>query len=86
MKEYKVVIYQEGLLGSLVLGQSKVDPVKFSRFLNDNAADGWRVVTMEKDIRRMLLFFKREAFMVVMERDAASSVTRSARPEMIQKL
>ncbi len=70
MKEYKVVIYQEGLLGSLLLGQSKVDPVRFSEFLNSNANDGWRVVTMEKDIRRMLLLFKREAFMVVMEREA----------------
>lgn len=72
MKEYKVVIYQEGLLGSLVLGQSKVDPVRFSEFLNSNADDGWRVITMEKDIRRMLLFFQREAFMVVMERDRLS--------------
>ena len=69
MKEYKVVIYQEGMLGSLVLGQSKVDPVRFSEFLNSNAQDGWRVITMEKDIRRMLLFFQREAFMVVLERE-----------------
>ena len=69
MKEYKVVIYQEGMLGSLILGQSKVDPVRFSEFLNSNAIEGWRVVTMEKDIRRMLLFFKREAFLVLMERE-----------------
>lgn len=73
MKEYKVVIYQEGMLGSLILGQSKVDPVRFSEFLNANAVEGWRVITMEKDIRRMLLFFKREAFMVLMERDLASA-------------
>ncbi len=69
LKEYKVVIYQEGLLGSLVLGQSKVDPVRFSDFLNSNAHDGGRAVSMENDMRRMLLFFHREAFMVVMERD-----------------
>lgn len=70
VKQYKVVIYQEGMLGSLLLGASKVDPVRFSEFLNQNAREGWRVVTMEKDIRRMLLFWTREAFMVVMERDA----------------
>jgi hypothetical protein len=70
MKQYKVVIYQEGMLGSLVLGASKVDPVRFSEFLNKNAREGWRVVTMEKDIRRMLLLWKREAYLVVMERDA----------------
>ena len=68
MFEYKVVIYQEGMLGSLLLGQSKVNPVKFSEFLNANAQDSWEVVTMEKDVRRMLLFFKREGYVVVMKR------------------
>ncbi len=69
--EYKVVLYREGMLGSLFLGSSKVDPVRFSDFLNRNAAEGWRVVTMEKESRRMLLFFDREAFMVIMEREKA---------------
>lgn len=36
--EYKVIIYQEGMLGSLLLGGSKVDPVRFTDFLNQNAA------------------------------------------------
>ena len=71
LKEYKVVLYREGMLGSLFLGSSKVDPLRFSEFLNRNAAEGWRVVTMEKESRRMLLFFDREAFLVVMERDRA---------------
>jgi hypothetical protein len=70
--EYKVVIYRENILGSLFLGASKVDPVRFSEFLNRNGADGWKVVTMEKEERRMLLFFSREAFLVVMEREKAS--------------
>lgn len=69
MKQYKVGIYREGMLGSLLLGGSKVDPLKFSEFLNKNASEGWRVVTMEKDIRRMLLLWKREAYLVVMEKD-----------------
>lgn len=66
--EYKVTVYRENLLGSLILSGSKVDPVRFSDFLNRNAAEGWRVITMEREIRRMLLFFKREAFVVLMER------------------
>lgn len=69
MKQYKVIIYQEGLLGSLLLGASKVDPVKFTDFLNLNAKQGWRVVTMEKDIRRMLLLWRREAYLVILERE-----------------
>jgi Domain of unknown function (DUF4177) len=69
MKQYKVVIYQEGMLGSLLLGASKVDPVRFTDFLNKNAREGWRVITMEKDIRRMLLLWRREAYVVVLERE-----------------
>ncbi len=67
--EYKAVIYQEGMLGSLLLGQSKINPVRFSEFLNTNASNGWEVVTMEKDIRRMLLFFKREGYVVILKRN-----------------
>lgn len=67
--EYKAVVYQEGMLGSLLLGGSKVDPVKFTTFLNEQAAQGWRVTTMEKDIRRMLLFWKREAYVVILARE-----------------
>jgi len=69
MLEYKAIVYQEGILGSLILGQSKVDPVRFSKFLNINAEDGWEVVTMEKDNRRMLLFWSREGYIVIMKRE-----------------
>lgn len=70
--EYKVTIYRESMLGSLFLGGSKVDPVKFSDFLNTNGAEGWEVKTMERESRRMLLFFEREAFLVVMQRELAA--------------
>lgn len=66
--EYKVAIYREGMLGSLFLGQSKVDPLKFTEFLNENGAEGWEVISMEKEIRRMLIFFSREAFICIMKR------------------
>ncbi len=69
MKEYKVLVYREPLLGSLILGESKVNPVKFTEFLNMNAKEGWRVVTMERERRRELLFFSREAYLVVMEKE-----------------
>lgn len=69
MKEYKVVIYQESQLSSLFFDAAKVNPVNFSAFLNKQTPEGWRVVTMEKDLRRMLLFFKREAYVVILERD-----------------
>ncbi len=69
MKEYKVVVYREPLLGSLIFGGSKVDPEKYTQFLNKQAQEGWRVITMERESRRELLFFNREAFLTVLERD-----------------
>jgi hypothetical protein len=66
--EYKVGIYRESMIGTLFLGGSKVDSAKFSEFLNHNGDNGWEVVTMERENRRMLLFFEREAFLVVMKR------------------
>jgi hypothetical protein len=70
MRTYQIVLYQEGFLGSLFFGASKVNPERFTAALNEYAREGWRVVTMEKDIRRMLLFWRREAYLVVMEREA----------------
>lgn len=67
-REYKVVLYREGLLGNIFLAGSRVNPMKFTKFLNENAAEGWRVVTMDRESRRELLFFKREAFVVILER------------------
>ncbi|MEL6768919.1 MAG: DUF4177 domain-containing protein [Pseudomonadota bacterium] len=67
---YRVALYREGLLSSLLLGAAKVNPERFTDFLNDYAANGWRVVSMEKDVRRMLLFFTREAYVIVLERPA----------------
>ena len=69
MIEYNVIIYKEGIIGSLLFGSSKVNPEKFTDFLNQYGIDGWRVVTMEKDIYRTLLFFVREAYVVVMARE-----------------
>ncbi len=69
MKEYKIWIYQEWALWSLFLWWWKVNPIKFAEFLNINAREGYRVVTIEREIRRMFLFFNREAMVVVFERD-----------------
>jgi len=69
MKSYKVGIYQENALSSFFLGGGKVNPIKFQDFLNQNAQEGYRVVTIEREIRRMLLLWSREAMVVVFEKD-----------------
>ena len=69
MKEYKVFIYKEPVFTSLFFNNGKVDPVKMARELNLLAAEGWQVKTMEREQRRALLFFSREAFIFIMERE-----------------
>ena len=78
MFENKVVIYQEGLLGNILafftlglVSGSKVDPIRFSDFLNHHAENGWEVVTMDRESRRNLILFKREAFVVILRRRKA---------------
>ena len=67
--EYKVTVYREPLLGSIFLGGAKVNPVRFAEFLNRSAKEGWRVITTEREVRRTYLFFKREAFISILERE-----------------
>ncbi len=69
MKEYKVVLYAEGIFSSLFLSSGKVDPVRLTEALNEYAAEGWEVKTMEKEKRRTLLFFTRETLVFILERN-----------------
>jgi hypothetical protein len=52
-----------------LLGQSKINHIKFSEYHNANAQDGCKVIKMEKDIRPMLLLWKREGYVVILKRD-----------------
>lgn len=70
MEQYKVVIYQEPILSSLFFWSAKIDPIKFGDLLNENAKDGWIVQTMSKENRRIMLFWKREAQVVIMKKPA----------------
>jgi len=69
MKEYKVFIYAENVFSSIFLAGGKVNPVRLTEALNIQAAEGWQVKTMEREIRRTLLFFTREALVFILERD-----------------
>lgn len=71
MKEYRVYIYKEPMLGTLLFGQGKTNAEKLTRLLNDLAKEGWRVVAVEREVRRMLLVSSRDAFIFILERDKA---------------
>jgi len=67
-KECRVVLYKEGILGSMFFGEAKADPEKMSRFLNEFTLQGWEVKTMSVERRRTGLFWSREAYLFVLER------------------
>lgn len=66
--EYKTIVYRESFFSSALLGSANINPQKFSIFLNQNALEGWRVVCIERDIQRAFLLFRRDAYVVIMER------------------
>ena len=59
----------------MILGDSKVNPERMTEMLNEFGRQGWRVVTMERESRRSLLFFNREAFLIVLERQIGWSLS-----------
>ena len=68
MYQYQVIIYQESALSAFIPGGGKVNPTNFSEHLNQFAGKGWRVVTIEKEMRRTLFFWSREAYICVLEK------------------
>jgi Domain of unknown function (DUF4177) len=71
MKNYRVAIFQEKWILTLLTGSGKIDPVKFAEFLNIHASEWFRVVTIEREVRRAFLIFRREAMVCVLEKDIA---------------
>lgn len=67
--EYKVFLYSESILGSIFFNGGKINPIRLTEALNKQAEEGWRVVTMEREKRRTLLFFSREAFVFILSRE-----------------
>lgn len=70
MKNYRVAIFQEKGFLTYFFG-GKIDPIRFAEFLNTHASEGYRVVTIEREIRRAMLVFKKEAMVCVLEKDIA---------------
>ena len=73
MKEYKVYIYKESTISSLLFNGGKVDEQKLEWELNRLAAQGWEVKTIERENRRTLLFHTREAMVIILEREKKSA-------------
>ena len=69
MLEYKVYVYKEPIISSIIFKNSQIDTDEVGNILNNFAKQGWRVKTMEREIHRTLLFWSREAFIFILEKD-----------------
>ena len=79
--EYKVIDVADGSISSFLLGEGRIETNVLEAYLNAMAADGWRLVFMEKVLQRHLLISDRETLMITFERRVAeaSQATRAAR-------
>lgn len=69
MKQYKVEVIKEGVLGTLFLGSSKLPVKKIEEVMNEYGKDGWDVSFQVIEKSRMWLFWEREALIVTFVKD-----------------
>ena len=62
MREYRVEIIKESLFGN-------VSAKKFQDYLNKYTKEGWQFVDFQRETRRSMLFFTREAFIIILEKE-----------------
>lgn len=66
--EYKVIDVADGAVSSALLGEGRIETEVLEAYLNAMAADGWRMVFMEKVMQRHLVTSDRETLMLTFER------------------
>ena len=69
MKQYKVEVIKEGVLGTLFLGSSKLPIKKIEEVMNEYGKDGWDVSFQVIEKSRMWLFWEREALIITFVKD-----------------
>lgn len=67
--EYKVEIFREGALSSVLLGSASTKTAAVEKKLNQLGADGWRLVNLEREVQRLWLFWTREAMVATFMRE-----------------
>jgi len=66
--EYKVIDVADGSISSALLGEGRIETPVLEAYLNAMAADGWRLIFMEKVMQRHLVVSDRETLMITFER------------------
>ena len=66
--EYKVIDVADGAISTVLLGDGRIETKVLEAYINAMAAEGWRMVFMEKVMQRYLLTNERETLMISFER------------------
>ena len=66
--EYKVIDVADGSISSLLLGEGRIETSVLEAYLNAMAAEGWRLVFMQKVLQRHVVISDRETLMITFER------------------
>jgi len=66
-KQYRVEIVEEGALGTLFFGSSKLPLDKMETVMNSYGKDGWSVCFQIIEKKRFLLFWERESAIITFE-------------------
>ena len=68
MIEALVINYNESALSTLFWGSYKVDIERLTSYLNTYLKEGFSIKAVQREERRMFLFFKRDAFIIFLEK------------------
>ena len=71
--EYKVIDVADGSVSSFLLGEGRIETAVLEAYLNAMAAEGWRMIFMEKVMQRHLVISDRETLMITFERRVPES-------------
>ena len=68
-KEYKIITIEEGALGTIFLGASKIPIERMEETLNQYGQEGWGVEFQLIEQKRLFLFWKRESVVITLSRE-----------------
>jgi len=68
-KEYKIITVEEGALGTIFLGASKIPIERMEAALNQHGQEGWGVEFQLIEQKRMALFWSRESVVITLSRE-----------------
>lgn len=66
--EYRVIDVADGAISTVLLDDGRIETAVLEAYINAMAAEGWRMVFMEKVQQRYMLTSERETLMVTFER------------------